>query len=270
MLNPIIIRPDRDSLMIDLHHYIIFHYQKSEKYINHHSCSSLSTTDLFTLFFERKLQKLTSQYNVCWSNVYLVKDCKRSEIWRNAYYTLYKSNRASSSRGHTISHDTFTYIYDHYIPYIQQKYGFHVIGHSQCEADDIIAIMKNTIRNINYHSRVTIITNDNDFIQLIDENTSVVNLYGVELQTRMQGMAPKMYLQVKILTGDISDSIPMIVKDKVTAKQLISDEGGLDAFFEKHPDAFQQYIINQILIDFEYIPYNIRGEIANRIVVLYG
>jgi 5'-3' exonuclease len=66
---------------------------------------------------------------------------------------------------------------------------------------------------------------------------------------------PDVYLQYKIIIGDVSDNIPPIMKKcgPKTAEKLAQNAEELAKIFDKHPDAKTQYDLNRRLIDFSFI-----------------
>jgi 5'-3' exonuclease len=221
--------------------------------------------DKYPKMFEKTLCDIVKTHKVSWDNVFLVKDCLRESIWRMSFYAGYKGTR--DDRLDTFNKEIFRFTYVDLVPKLYNKYKFTTVSHPHLEADDIIALMKNKIRVTNPFSKVTIITNDNDYIQLIDGNTYVINLQGKEIKYRV-GVSPDLYLKAKIIMGDKSDNIPCIMR-KVgpkTAEKLAQDKANFDNFCEKYPDAKRQYELNRLLIDLSLIPSNIKDGFMERIV----
>jgi 5'-3' exonuclease len=123
---------------------------------------------------------------------------------------------------------------------------------------------------------ITIITNDNDYIQLldnpaIDANKAIVyvkNLVNKDLLERVD-YSPRVYLKVKTILGDKSDNIPSIISkcgDK-TAFKLATDVDKLEKVLEESPAAKSQYMLNQLLIDFDNIPKSYHEEVIENIII---
>jgi 5'-3' exonuclease len=214
--------------------------------------------------FERDLCRLMKTYSIAsWDSIFLVKDCSRDTIWRNDYYAHYKSNREDKTD--TFNRDIFKITYSELIPTLQTKYGFGVVCHPRLEADDVIALLCRGVLEVDHKAHIVVITNDNDYVQL--EGVVLRNLQGKDLATRVGGQGAVQYLKQKIIMGDKSDNIPSIMK-KVgpkTAEKLAQQEEHFDEFVKKHPEAWHQYELNRLLMDFGFIPVGLKEELCARI-----
>ena len=96
--------------------------------------------------------------------------------WRKGVYPLYKMNRVEKYQNMTPSEievqeelkDCFE---NDFIPFITEKTNISVIGYQNAEADDIIS------RFINLHKDDlnVIISSDNDYVQLLNDNVLIYN-----------------------------------------------------------------------------------------------
>ena len=77
------------------------------------------------------------------------------------------------------------------------------------EADDITYIIQKQIKNEFNNPIIIIITNDNDYLQMYDKNTIIINMQFKDLSLRIMN-DPKVELEFKIIYGDKSDNIPKI------------------------------------------------------------
>lgn len=268
------INTSKNVLMIDLSYYVFYRYYSTYNWLKKYLKLDVNKDDIlkeplfvekYCKIFERTLCDIVKQCDISWTNVFLVKDCMRENIWRNEHYKNYKATR--DERLDTFNKDIFRITYNELIPKLKAKYSFQVISHDRLEADDVIAIMKEEIRTCYPDLMITIITNDNDYIQLVDSKTIVKNLQGKEIIQRVS-MDPKLYLKTKIIMGDKSDNIPCIMK-KVgpkTAEKLALDEENLEKFCQKNPEARVQFEANKLLIDLSCIPSNLRNAFKSRIV----
>lgn len=87
----------------------------------------------------------------------------------------------------------------------------HSLMLEKLEADDVIAFIAKLASNRG--KKVTIVSTDKDFLQLIDENISVYSPIKKETITQYNvrekiGVHPKNYNILKALTGDNSDNLP--------------------------------------------------------------
>jgi 5'-3' exonuclease len=200
--------------------------------------------------FDLLVQNIAKQNQTEFSNIVFAKDCSRDNIWRMKYFPEYKGTRDDSTRN--FNGEIFKYTYNVLFPKLKVKYGFHEIHHPNLEADDIIAILTKEIRKANIDNTITIITNDNDYLQLRMENLIIKNLQNKNLRER----APTdNYLLYKIILGDKSDNISAISKKigEKTALKLVNNSALLEELV-KNSDTKAKYELNTLLIDFNSIP----------------
>ena len=114
-------------------------------------------------------------------------------------------------------------------------------------------------KNKNYN--ITIITSDNDYLQLIENNN--IQIYNACYKTITDNSMGhyKKDLLLKIIMGDKSDNIKPIFEKcgKKTAEKLINNK---KLFNEKLKDIeiYKNYLLNKIMIDFDYIPPEIKEQ----------
>jgi 5'-3' exonuclease len=267
-------------LLIDMSYFIFYRYyailnwlrrslRKDETLDIENIMKNNTFVEKYTKKFEETLSLLMKEHGVIKGyNVVLIKDCCRDKIWRHQYTEGYKATR--DDKVATFNKDIFTYTYNVLIPVLQNKYGFQMSSHSCLEADDVIAIFTNKLLSSSIGSNIVIITNDNDYIQLLDNenisngncNLRIINLQQKDIMLRV-GCSPKEYLLVKKIIGDKSDNIPSITKkcgDK-TALKLAKDAALLDKLLSSDINAKNQYVLNELLIDFNFIPENFKIEV---------
>jgi 5'-3' exonuclease len=258
------------TLLIDLSYFIFYRYYATYNWYKKQNDSKDVNIlkdnlflDKYDKIFEQTICELQKKHEISWTNVYFAKDCPREEIWRVNYYKEYKQTR--EERLDTFDKEIFKHTIVNLIPKLQTKYGgCYLIHEDHLESDDIIAIIKNYIREHDSEYEIVIITNDNDYVQLIDDYTLVVNLQGRDLKTRIN-CSPEEYLQRKIILGDKSDNIPSIGKKigEKTAEKLACNLELLQDIFDKKPDTKQNYDLNELLISFQKIPTEFRTKVIN-------
>ena len=184
--------------------------------------------------------------------VIAAKDCPRSEIWRNKTYVDYKANR--------VQDDTFMggpFFKKVYNEKLLQKSGVdYIVKHQSLEADDIVAIMKTHIHSIDPSAIIYIITNDQDYLQLIDEKTIIYNLKFKLLNSAKKSFKdPKTDLFCKIIMGDKSDNIPSVFPKcgPKTLEKYINNPALFEADLDKY-NVRDRYLFNKKMIDFNEIP----------------
>jgi len=286
-----IIYPKRSPiLLIDTSYYIFYRYYATYNwYRRQHDAVEVSSimsdskfVDKYKTMFEKTLLNLCKLHKVTdFKNVVFVTDCMREQIWRHKHYNAYKATR--EDRSDTFNREIFIYTYNSVLPYLESTYNVQSIGHKYLEADDIVAILTKELCVKSLDSDkdgtvdiITIITNDNDYIQLldnpaIDKNKAVIyvkNLVNKDLLERV-GYPPRVYLKVKTILGDKSDNIPSIVSkcgDK-TAYKLATSVDKLETLLEESVAAKSQYMLNQLLIDFDNIPQSYQEEVLQDVII---
>ena len=214
-------------------------------------------------------KKIIKQYDITdESKIIFIRDCNRKDIWRNTFYDLYKANRdeiyGTDSSKPFKGGPFFKYAYDYIIPNLMKEKGCKTIKHDHLEADDIIYLTKNYIREQYPDEDIVIVASDCDLLQLIDEKTKIVTLQNKLLNNKSKG-DPKIDLELKIICGDKSDNINGCFKKcgEKTALKLIKDKGLLAEKFKKNPGSLDTYALNKILIDMENIPDKLKQSCNN-------
>ena len=128
--------------------------------------------------------------------------------------------------------------------------------------------MKEKIKSLDYTNKLIIITNDNDYLQLIDENTKIINLANKDIGERSIG-DPKLDLRIKLIMGDKSDNIQPIHKgigQKIALKLAsLSNEEFEEYLIEKN--CKDKYENNRLLVDFTMIPKELIEKFNNSISI---
>jgi 5'-3' exonuclease len=256
---------ERHIVFLDLSYVVIHRYFAVVSWCKMTKIPLGSQEEMFAMFakgFETKLISLKHEYNFEWTDVFLVKDTPRDTIWRNRIFPDYKANRDASGNRQAFDTAVFPYTYDVLIPRLQEKYSFHVKGFQTAEGDDCIAVGQKMARRADPSVKIIIVTNDNDFVQLTnnDPNTIVVNANRLELRTKFDEQTLSVFLQWKIIKGDKSDNIPAIAKkigDKTALRLAIGADTLLVKKFKDDPASKLQYDMNETLMSFDCIPADI-------------
>ncbi len=259
----------RNVLLIDTSCYIFACYTGIVSWYRNEMSQILDHTTImeneefinkYTFMFKNILLKFQKRYNIPNCNVVIAKDCSRSSIWRNDIFPDYKKNRDDRS-GNKFNACIFKYTYSTIIKSLNDNLGFKVIEMDRAEADDIIALCSKTIHSMNPNTNIYIISNDKDYIQLVDSNTQVLDMKCLPLINSFTDN-PRDYLMAKIILGDKSDNIPPIARriGKKRAISLINNPLELDRLL-KNDQVRQQYELNKKLIDFSNIPNSLRSSI---------
>ena len=232
----------------------------------------------FSNIFEKCLLTLLKQHfgivRKKFTNVMVIfaLDCFRCNIWRLELFSEYKANRDIPRPNDVFDGRIFDHVHNVLLPSLMNKYPFiRVFCNPKAEADDIVAI---TVKYFNNEPKFNneqsvIITNDHDYLQLLDTVGSMYNLQGKSLSTkRLSGCAEKNML-MKVLVGDPSDNIKGIfTKQKVN--KLLAKYDDFESIEKEIMDIsteeqLNMYYLNKSLISFENIPDEICNSVRNDI-----
>ena len=183
------------------------------------------------------------------------RDCPRKEIWRNKYYDHYKETREKDDSFMGGPFFKLAYINENKMLY--DSGVNHVLQFPNLEADDIVAITKNNIRTKYPFAKIIIIANDLDYLQLVDENTNIINFQQKNLQDGKKVFAePEKNLFFKIVLGDKSDNIMPVFKKcgPKTCEKYYENEDLFNQALKKENDALKKYELNKKLVSFLEIP----------------
>ena len=183
-----------------------------------------------------------------------VRDCPRTSIWRNALFSEYKGSRTKGED--FLGGPFFKHIYQDNNKLLYEAGTNAVLQFPNLEADDIIALTKNHIRQKYADAKIYIIANDHDYLQLLDDNTEIVNFQNKFLKEGSKVFSePQKNLFYKIVLGDKSDNIMPIFKKcgpKTCEKYYENNDLFLEAL--KKENAYEKYELNKKLVDFRELP----------------
>lgn len=272
------LKPSKSPIMlVDTSYYVFYRYFATynwfKKQVPDAHGASIMNNENFAIkyrdMFEKTFLNLCKTHNIKnHENVVFVKDCPRDKIWRHSVIGGYKENR--EGRTDTFDSSVFPFTYQNILPRLEERYGVQVFGHDCLEADDVVAIVAKDVMDKVADAEIVVITNDNDYIQLLNHENAgkmlIENLQGKPISQRV-GCDPKTYIEVKKIMGDKSDNIPAIFKKcgGKTALKLAQDQQALTNVFDKSPEAKKQYELNNVCIDFKCIPEHLRTEVIDRL-----
>ena len=188
------------------------------------------------------------------TTIIAARDCPRSSIWRNTLYSDYKGTR---EKGEEFGGAPFfKHVYQDANKLLYEAGVNSILQFPNLEADDIIALTKNYIRNKYDDAQIYIIANDHDYLQLLDEHTEIVNFQNKFLKEGTKVFSdPQKNLFYKIVLGDKSDNINPIFKKcgpKTCEAYYENNELFLEAL--KKENAYEKYELNKKLVDFKELP----------------
>jgi len=153
----------------------------------------------------------------------------------------YKAQRSSMDDSFWNQKRQITDIISRHLPVI-------VARHADYEADDVIAHLA---EKHHIDDRVTIVSTDTDFTQLLRLDDRRITLYS-PIKDIFVEAPPYDYVRWKALRGDGADNIPGIpgIGDK-RATALVTEDGALEAYFKKKPETRAIFEHNLSMIGFE-------------------
>lgn len=225
--------------------------------------------------FEKKyldsLLELAKSKKVPQYNIIMCADCKSCDNWRNEYFEKYKYQRIEARKNGFDGKEVFKYANDVLFPVLCKNYGFKLLRIDNIEADDIAGTICKYMTTNYPKINVYIMATDKDYLQVTNDMIKLIDFKGKVLSEGVNGTEQLWY---KMLIGDSSDNIPN-VKFKRELVKPDSKSGAeyvglskdavlkyckdLPKFFkelELHPDLLDmnQFVVNQMIIDFDYIP----------------
>ena len=212
--------------------------------------------------FEQNLMRVLKQHEIPNADLVFAKDCNRHAVWRREHFDNYKEGRTQNGN---FNSEAFNFVYTTVVPSILQRHRGCMIGTDGAEADDVIGVLKHHLREQCPDEKIVIVTNDNDCIQLVDDHTTVVNLFMQNVGVRRGDLTPEQYLRSRILSGDRSDNIPSIVPrcGPKTAARLVQehDEPTLRSMYRN-----SHYARNDLLMNLRNTPQPLKADIIAQYV----
>jgi len=203
----------------------------------------------FIKTFKDKLNEIPKKLKIKNYNIYAALDCPRGKIWRNSLYNKYKENRVydDSFMGGPFFELGINLLKELKIP---------ILKHPKLEADDCNALFTKYIKFKEPDSKIYIIANDMDYLQINCEQVNIINLkYKNISESKKWTGNCELDLFCKIVIGDKSDDIPPLFK-KCGPKTAINYFNNKEEFVKKlqKENVYDQYLRNKKLVDFNEIP----------------
>lgn len=166
--------------------------------------------------------------------------------FRYDLFADYKANRIIKQASSKEKLDSFLKNKDEIVR-ILQYFPVTVARAPNYEADDLIGTLCEDMRN----EELTILSNDSDYIQLLQRGYSNCRIYNPIKKVFME--APEYpYVAWKALNGDKSDNIPALLKPKKALDTVNSPE--LFKKFMEIEENRANFTINRQLIEFRPVP----------------
>ena len=182
--------------------------------------------------------------------------------WRRDFYPHYKANRKKARDNDDMD---WTLIFDtlHKVKMeIKENFPYRYMYVENAEADDIIAVLCKTT-----DEKVLIVSGDKDFQQL--HKYDYVQQWSPNLNKFVVQDRPEEFLKEHTLRGDKSDGIPNILSNDNCMVEGIRQtplrKPVFDAYMrmtiESDDKYYRNYLRNQTLIDFDFIPKDVESRI---------
>jgi 5'-3' exonuclease len=185
---------------------------------------------------------------------------EKNDVWRDQIMDTYKNERIDLSIKNNFK-PIFEYMINYYINTIIDNKIYHKIEHKKCEADDIIGTITLHCKKYYKNTKIYIISNDKDYLQLGRKNVYFISLNKKQINITIKHA--QNILHEKIIMGDKTDNIKGIFyKTKIkNKKDLIENKKKLFSFLDNNILIKKKYLLNQKLINFDFIPKNLKKEI---------
>ena len=245
-----------DVLLIDFSYFYIYRYYALTAWfkMSETPYDEAVFIEKYRKLFFTNLNKIIKKFKVKQENVILAGDCYRKKIWRCDIYDKYKENRDKvDQKDHVINPKVVNMIYEEIIPTLIKK-GLQYVCIDRLEADDIIFCITQQLEN-----KITILTNDNDYLQMINDNIDIVNLPSFKSIRHRGTGCPQKDLKMKILCGDPSDNIPSLMGKKQALKMIENDDQ-IENYILNN-DLQDRYELNSRLIDMRLIPNDLKEKV---------
>lgn len=199
--------------------------------------------------------------------------------WRKNYFiddktgkTLYKANRHTTREKDNFDWNTFWKAYAQFEKELADVFPFVVVKVYGAEGDDNVAILSRYVADKFSDCEVIVLSRDKDFKQLLKHPR--IKLFDQYARKYVLCDNPQDTLLCQILCGDAGDGIPNVLSpknslvDKITQKKLgekkawkaILDNNVASGILNTKAKR-KRFDENRTLIDFDYIPDNIKNSI---------
>ena len=150
---------------------------------------------------------------------------------------------------------------------IKENFPYRYMYVENCEADDIIAVLTQHAYILDTGKPVLIVSGDKDFQQL--QRYDNVTQWSPNLNKFIEPEDPQEFLKEHILKGDKSDGIPNILSNDNCLDEGIRQTPLRKPILEKYmritiqadDKYYRNYLRNQTLIDFDFIPQGVSDSI---------
>jgi 5'-3' exonuclease len=166
--------------------------------------------------------------------------------FRYDLFADYKANRIIKQASKKETQDTFLKAKDLIVDLLRYL-PITICRAASYEADDVVATLCENMKE----EDLTVLSNDSDYIQLLQRNYSKIGIYNPIKKNFME--APSYpYVAWKSLNGDKSDNIPALLKPKKAVDTVTNPE--LFKKFLEVEENRANFSVNRQLIEFRSVP----------------
>lgn len=196
--------------------------------------------------------------------------------WRKDYFEFYKAKRKKNREESVTDWGAIFEIINKVRQEIDDNLQWKVVHQLGVEADDIIATLVDRTTDFGRFEPVMIISADHDFKQL--HRYDHVKQFSPITKKLVTSPSPRKELLEKVLKGDAGDGVPNVLspddiflkegarQTPLTKKKIehwIDNYDQLEAFMT--PEEFRNYKRNDLMINLDRIPEDIKEKIINKI-----
>ena len=210
-------------------------------------------------------QKFSAEYGE------LVIACDDKNYWRRKVYPYYKANRKKAREKSELDWTKIFESLNKIRAELREVFPYPTIQVDSVEADDVIATLCSLKGATVSSERILILSGDKDFNQL--QKYGNVEQFDPVRKKWIKTDDPYKYVQEHIMRGDTGDGIPNFLSDDDTfvsdKRQKPLTQKKIDAWLGKDPSEFcddmmlRNYKRNQQLVDFEFIPEDVKTRILD-------
>lgn len=246
-------------------------YKELANHVTYNWIENKEFMDKYNKMYLESIKKIISNKVYNDSFIIFCIDAPRTQVWRTKLQDTYKQDREDLSLKYNFK-PVLKYTFTKLIPKIISESNIMVsFKFNHLEADDIIGIIANYVRDKNIY----IISGDTDFYQLGRTNLYFVSFkifkenYGKVSKNKkileLNELEAKLLLKIKILLGDKSDNISSVLPPSKLKKKLIESEDLLNEYLDNNKEIKKKYILNRKMIDFNFIPNDLKLNVINNI-----
>lgn len=194
--------------------------------------------------------------------------CDSKKYWRREVFPFYKAHRKKDREKSDFDWHLIFETLNKIREELKEFFPYKVIEVEGAEADDIIAVLTG---RLSPNEDILILSSDKDFVQL--QKYPNVTQYSPILKRFIKSDNPREYIKEHIIRGDKGDGIPNFLSADNTfvigERQKVISKKKLEAWINSDPTIFcvtdnmwRGYKRNQMLVDLDFIPENIKEQIV--------